>query len=141
VSRGTCAIVGVLADHTSRFDRVVLVIPPAGTAAGRYREWLGELPLSAATAVTTADILILAMRGDTGHHVNVCGGLGEPARGTARGVPVRVPPAQRAGGHARALPGLPGPTTPLSRFREVIQQTQLSPPQRRYREFAFHRRS
>jgi len=71
MSRGACAIVGVLADQTSRFDRVVLVIPPAGTAAGRYREWLGELPPSAATAVTTADILILAMRGDTGHPVNV----------------------------------------------------------------------
>lgn len=71
MSRGTCALLGVLADDTARFDRVVLVIPPAGTAAGRYREWLGELPVSAATPVTSADILILAMRGDSGHPVKV----------------------------------------------------------------------
>lgn len=71
VSRGTFAVAGVLAEDPGRFDRVVLVIPAAGTAAGRYREWLMELPPDARTAVTGADILILAMRGDTGHPVKV----------------------------------------------------------------------
>lgn len=71
VSRGTFAIAGVLADDADRFDRVVLVIPAAGTAAGKYREWLMRLPSVAAKPVTGADILILAMRGDIGHPVKV----------------------------------------------------------------------
>jgi hypothetical protein len=71
VSRGTFAIAGVLADDPGRFDRVVFVIPPAGTAAGRYREWLLELPADEHGPVTGADILILAMRGDSGHPVKV----------------------------------------------------------------------
>jgi hypothetical protein len=44
VSRGARALVGILADDPTRFDRIVLVIPPGGTAAGRYREWLLDLP-------------------------------------------------------------------------------------------------
>lgn len=69
VSRGARALVGILADDPARFDRVVLVIPPGGTAAGRYREWLLDLPPSPATPVT--QMLILAMRGDTGHPVRL----------------------------------------------------------------------
>lgn len=69
VSRGARALVGILADDPARFDRIVLVIPPGGTAAGRYREWLLDLPPHAAGAAT--QLLILAMRGDQGHPVRI----------------------------------------------------------------------
>lgn len=71
VSRGARAILGVLAEDIDRLDRVILVIPPGGTAAGRYREWLRLLPANAVMPVTGADILVLCMRGDTGHPVKV----------------------------------------------------------------------
>lgn len=71
LSRGARALVGVLADDTTRFDRIVLVWPPGGASAGRYREWLAELPLIATTPLTSGNILILAARGDPGHPVKV----------------------------------------------------------------------
>lgn len=42
-----------------------------GTAAGRYREWLAELPSKATSPVTDAEILVLAHAGDTGHPLTV----------------------------------------------------------------------
>ncbi|HVX44086.1 MAG TPA: hypothetical protein VHC49_09365 [Mycobacteriales bacterium] len=69
VSRGARALVGSLADDPARFDRVALVIPPGGTAAGRYREWLLDRPPRASAPIT--DLLILAMRGDQGHPVRI----------------------------------------------------------------------
>jgi hypothetical protein len=66
-SRGARALLGVLAEDPARFERVVLDLPPSGTAAGRYREWLKTLPPDPTTPPTEADILILAWRGDSGH--------------------------------------------------------------------------
>jgi hypothetical protein len=66
-SRGARALLGVLANGVTRLERVVLAIPPGGTAAGRYRDWLAELPQRATAPVTDAAILIPAFGGDSSH--------------------------------------------------------------------------
>ncbi len=43
-SRGARAIVGALAEGPTLFERIALVIPPGGRAAGRYSSWLDSLP-------------------------------------------------------------------------------------------------
>jgi hypothetical protein len=64
-SRGAQALVGALADGYAGFERIALAIPPGGSSAGRYREWLADA--KASVPATSADILVLAYRGDTGH--------------------------------------------------------------------------
>lgn len=90
-SRGARAIVGALAEQPDRFDRVVLVAPPGGTAAGRYAEHLAALPTNEpagadrhtqwmaslaarrpiAVEPPVADVLIIGRRGDQGHPARV----------------------------------------------------------------------
>jgi len=66
-SRGARALLGVLAEGFRGFERLVLAIPPGGTAPGRYREWLAELPPPASAPVGETEILVLGFRGDSGH--------------------------------------------------------------------------
>jgi pimeloyl-ACP methyl ester carboxylesterase len=68
ISRGARAVLGGLAEQPDRFDRVVLLLPPAGSPAGRYTAWLAGLDAGTAP---TADILILAQRGDQIHPLRV----------------------------------------------------------------------
>ena len=42
-SRGARAIVGALAEDPALFERVALIIPPGGNAAGKYSDWLSSL--------------------------------------------------------------------------------------------------
>ena len=42
-SRGARAVVGALAEDPALFKRVALVIPPGGSAAGKYSDWLSSL--------------------------------------------------------------------------------------------------
>jgi hypothetical protein len=60
-SRGARAIVGALADGPCPFERIALVIPPGGRAAGKYSAWLESSPK------VTADILVIGQRSDSGH--------------------------------------------------------------------------
>jgi pimeloyl-ACP methyl ester carboxylesterase len=64
-SRGARAIVGALADGPDLFERVALVIPPGGTAAGKYSTWLDSRPTLA------AEVLVLGTRGDQDHPARV----------------------------------------------------------------------
>lgn len=86
-SRGARAIVGLLAEQPDRFERAVLVLPPGGTAAGRYAEYLAGLPTNEPVATDrhaqwmaslaarspivvdtpAADVLVIGRRGDQGH--------------------------------------------------------------------------
>ena len=66
ISRGARAIVGVLAEVPLRFERVVLLLPPGGHAAGRYYTWLEALAEAGGDPVS-ADILVIGQRGDQGH--------------------------------------------------------------------------
>ena len=70
-SRGARALVGTLAEGFRGFERVALALPPGGTAAGRYREWLAALPPHASAPVGAPEILICAWRGESGHPVAV----------------------------------------------------------------------
>ncbi|MEQ7124183.1 hypothetical protein ABN034_06630 [Actinopolymorpha sp. B11F2] len=73
MSRGARAILGVLAEEPGRFDRVALILPPGGTAAGRYRSWLETLSTvkPARVATTSTDVLVVGQRGDQGHPARV----------------------------------------------------------------------
>jgi hypothetical protein len=65
VSRGARAVVGALADDPGAFERVALLLPPGGRAAGRYAPWLESGPS------TSAEILVIGQRGDSGHPARV----------------------------------------------------------------------
>jgi len=69
-SRGARAIVGALAEDPSLLQRLVLVIPPGGTAAGAYSTWLQSSP-GAGSGDLSAEILVVGHRGDQGHPVRV----------------------------------------------------------------------
>jgi non-heme chloroperoxidase len=92
MSRGARAIVGLLAGQPDRFERLALVLPPGGFAPGRYARWLASslpsghssnaddryakwmasLSVSESTpAGRSAEILVVAQRGDQGHPVRV----------------------------------------------------------------------
>jgi hypothetical protein len=70
ISRGARAVVGVLAEDVARFERIVLVLPPGGTAAGRYSSWLASRAGSDAPPLL-ADVLVIGVRGDRGHPLRV----------------------------------------------------------------------
>ncbi len=69
-SRGARAIVGALAEDTALFERVALVIPPGGRAAGKYSNWLSSLT-NAGGRQMAAEILVVGNRDDQGHPVRV----------------------------------------------------------------------
>jgi hypothetical protein len=69
-SRGARAIVGALAEDPALFERVALVIPPGGSAAGKYSDWLGSLT-STRRGEMTVGILVVGNRGDQGHPARV----------------------------------------------------------------------
>lgn len=89
MSRGARAIVGVMAGQPDRFERIVLVLPPGGFAPGRYARWLASLSGGQSTTDryakwlaslaagepgpmgSSAEILVVAQRGDQGHPVRV----------------------------------------------------------------------
>jgi hypothetical protein len=69
-SRGARAVVGALAEDAALFKRVALVIPPGGSAAGKYSDWLSSLT-SPGRGEMTAEILVVGNRGDQGHPARV----------------------------------------------------------------------
>ena len=69
-SRGARAIVGALAEDPALFDRVALVIPPGGSAAGKYSDWLSSLS-SVGRGEMAGEILVVGNRGDQGHPARV----------------------------------------------------------------------
>ncbi len=69
-SRGARAIVGALAEDPALFERVALLIPPGGSAAGKYSDWLSSLT-SAGRGEIVAEILVVGNRGDQGHPARV----------------------------------------------------------------------
>ena len=69
-SRGARAIVGALAEDPGRFERIVLAIPPGGTAAGKYSAWLESLP-SAGRDELTSEVLVIGDQLDSGHPLQV----------------------------------------------------------------------
>ena len=69
-SRGARAIVGALAEDAGLFERIVLAIPPGGTAAGKYSAWLESLP-SAGRGELTSEILVIGDQLDRGHPAQV----------------------------------------------------------------------
>jgi hypothetical protein len=69
-SRGARAIVGALAEGPSLFERVALVIPPGGRAAGKYATWLESLP-TVGSGDLPAEVLVVGHRGDQGHPAHV----------------------------------------------------------------------
>jgi dienelactone hydrolase len=69
-SRGARAVVGALAEDPDLFKRVALVIPPGGSAAGKYSDWLSSLT-SAGRREMAAEILVVGNRGDQGHPARV----------------------------------------------------------------------
>jgi pimeloyl-ACP methyl ester carboxylesterase len=70
VSRGARAVLGVMADEPERFERVVLLLPPEGRAAGRYYGWLDSLGEKGSKA-PMADILVVGQPGAQGHPTRI----------------------------------------------------------------------
>jgi hypothetical protein len=93
-SRGARAIVGALAEDPALFERVALIIPPGGNAAGKYSDWLNSLT-GAGRGEMAAEILVVGNVGDQGH--------------TAR---VAQAWAQRLGAHLEILPSRAVSTDP-----------------------------
>ena len=69
-SRGARAIVGALAESVNLFERVALVIPPGGHAAGKYATWLESHP-SVGSGDGSTEVLVVGHRGDQGHPARV----------------------------------------------------------------------
>lgn len=69
-SRGARAIVGALAEEPALFERAALVIPPGGSAAGKYSDWLSSLT-SVGRREMAAEILVIGNQGDQGHPARV----------------------------------------------------------------------
>jgi hypothetical protein len=67
-SRGARAVVGALVRDPGRFERAVLVWPPAGWAAGDYASWVGHEKLKPERAVRPgAEVLVVAQHIDRDH--------------------------------------------------------------------------
>lgn len=67
-SRGARATVGALIRDPGRFERVVLVWPPNGWAAGDYASWVGhEKAVPDGVVEPGADVLIVAQHLDRDH--------------------------------------------------------------------------
>jgi hypothetical protein len=69
-SRGARAIVGALAEDPALFERVALITPPGGNAAGKYSDWLSSLT-GAGRGEIAAEILVVGNVGDQGHPARV----------------------------------------------------------------------
>lgn len=69
-SRGARAIVGALAEDAKLFERIALVIPPGGHAAGKYATWLESLS-PVGRSDLAVEILVVGQRGDQGHPARV----------------------------------------------------------------------
>ena len=69
-SRGARALVGVLSEKPGHFERIALVIPPGGRAAGKYAAWLESCPRLTAD-LDGVELLVIGNRGDQGHPVRV----------------------------------------------------------------------
>jgi hypothetical protein len=69
-SRGARAIVGVLAEDPALFERVALITPPGGNAAGKHSDWLSSLT-GAGRGEMAAEILVVGNVGDQGHPARV----------------------------------------------------------------------
>ena len=83
-SRGARAVVGALAAGAS-FARVVLAIPPAGSAAGLYGPWLADRPRPAGV-----DVLVIGHRGDPAHPVRVATAWADALGGRLEVLPSRA---------------------------------------------------
>jgi len=83
MSRGAVAVLAVLAEHPHPFRRVVLVVPPAGEAVGRYRQLLD----GTGAAPADVEILALGMRGDRGHPAAVAQTWAEKLGGSVEILP------------------------------------------------------
>jgi hypothetical protein len=59
-----------LAEDQALFERVALVIPPGGRAAGKYSDWLTSLTIAGRRELA-AEILVVGNRGDQGHPAGV----------------------------------------------------------------------
>ena len=70
LSRGARAIVGALAEGPDLFERVALVLPPGGRAAGKYATWLESLR-AVGGGDLSAKVLVVGHRGDQGHPARV----------------------------------------------------------------------
>ena len=70
LSRRAHAVTGAMAEVPDLFERVVLVLPPGGHAAGRYAPWLASLSEEPRTEKDT-EALVIARRGDREHPVGV----------------------------------------------------------------------
>ncbi len=69
-SRGARAIVGALAEDARLFERIALVIPAGGHAAGKYATWLESLSPGGRSDLAV-EILVVGQRGDQGHPARV----------------------------------------------------------------------
>jgi hypothetical protein len=69
-SRGARAIVGALAEEPDLFERIALVIPPAGRAAGNYAPWLESHPTIGQSDLP-AQVLVIGHRGDQAHPARI----------------------------------------------------------------------
>ena len=72
ISRGARAVLGVLTQQADRFNRIALLLPPGGRAAGRYASWLSTLATDVSTAPPThPEVLVIGHRGDQVHPARV----------------------------------------------------------------------
>ena len=71
-SRGARAIVGALVRGARCFERVVLVWPPHGWAAGDYASWVGHEKLKPERVVESGvEVVVVAQQVDRGHPVKM----------------------------------------------------------------------
>jgi hypothetical protein len=71
-SRGARALVGALMMCRGRFERVVLVWPPAGRAVGDYVSWVGnDAVVPKSVTDPRADVLVVVQEGDRWHPVRL----------------------------------------------------------------------
>lgn len=71
-SRGARAVVGAMIRDVGRFERVVLVWPPGGWAAGDYVSWVGHDKVVPEHEVSPgAEVLLLAQQIDRDHSVKL----------------------------------------------------------------------
>jgi hypothetical protein len=71
-SRGARAVVGALIRDAGRFERVVLVWPPGGWAAGDYVSWVGNDKVAPERVVRPGpEVLVVAQQIDRGHSVKL----------------------------------------------------------------------
>ena len=71
-SRGARAVVGALIRDAERFERVVLIWPPGGWAAGDYASWVGHEKLKPERVVEPrAKVLVVAQQFDRDHSVKM----------------------------------------------------------------------